>query len=155
MRYAAQLEALGHWQWAIYVLLHINFDSHKTLNGEWGFASGRQEAVSSILERHAPSISEKYPYFRFHLSTSLASLNHLKSKRHYQFLTQELRVPASWVDAAVGRYLIYERQYQVERERVAALFCLCVLIFSLFSFVCFVTGWGTTTVARGRMERST
>lgn len=51
----------GHWQWAIYVLLHINFSTFTTVNGEWNFTAGRHAAVSPILERYASSITDKYP----------------------------------------------------------------------------------------------
>ncbi len=50
----------GQWQWAIYVLLHINFENYKTTNGEFTFTNGRKAVICNILERHAPEITEQY-----------------------------------------------------------------------------------------------
>ncbi|XP_069748351.1 nuclear pore complex protein Nup98-Nup96 isoform X2 [Narcine bancroftii] len=68
--YAAQLEAAGLWEWAIFVLLHIPNPQH------------RARAVREQLNRHC----------------TLAQSDELREKE--QFLQQQLAIPSQWIHDA-------------------------------------------------------
>lgn len=64
--YAAQLEAIGLWQWAVFVLEHLELTDR------------REAAIRAILVRHAADVTDE--------------LN--------EFLTEALKVPATWIHSA-------------------------------------------------------
>ncbi|KAL1917286.1 uncharacterized protein VTP21DRAFT_4942 [Calcarisporiella thermophila] len=84
--FALQLENLGLWEWAIFVLLHLNF------------AENRESAIKEILGRH--------------LSISPIPDEHMSQKE--DFLTSTLKIPETWLHEAKAVRAKYEHNYRLE-----------------------------------------
>ncbi|XP_071847086.1 nuclear pore complex protein Nup98-Nup96-like isoform X3 [Apostichopus japonicus] len=78
--YAAQLEAMGLWHWAIFVLLHIT-DVNR-----------REASVKSMLERHASLVKSS------------------ENESIESFLTENLHVQPAWIHQAKALRALYENK---------------------------------------------
>jgi hypothetical protein len=115
MNYACQLESVGHWEWALYVLLNINSpfenlketfiqlvpqtsDSNARQHSHYppniGSTALVEEAFKEILSRHVPDFIE-HPEKRL-------------------FLSKELLIPETWIKAAEATYQHYKKNYEAE-----------------------------------------
>jgi len=97
--YAAQLEALGLWHWAVYVLLH--------LDGE----VAREHAVRELLRRNCKC-------------SGMTLREQELSKLYETFIVDNLRVPVSWIYEAEALHAKYigDDLLQVERLIEAGMF---------------------------------
>ena len=85
--YASQLESLGLWHWAVFVLLHIGGGDDDAS------ATQRELSVRQLLERHLVLDSDK------------------EAKQREAFLQERLNVPAEWIHQAKVVMLCYKRWY--------------------------------------------
>lgn len=79
--FSNQLETLGHWEWAVFVLLHLNDNMVK------------QNLVNKILDRNLSPESNK---------ESLDSVNSLVNRMH---------VPTEWIHRVKGEKMINSGRY--------------------------------------------
>jgi hypothetical protein len=115
MNYAFQLESVGQWEWALYVILNIDSpcenlketfiqlipqtsDSSPRQHSHYppnvGSTSLVEDAFKQILSRHVPDFIDR------------------PAKRN--FLTQALLIPESWIKAAEATYQHYKKNYEAE-----------------------------------------
>ena len=75
--FAVQLDSAGEWLWAVFVVLHITR------------ASARDQSLRAILCHHAKDVTADPPF---------------KSSEAWQVLTDEFKIPATWIWQAKASY---------------------------------------------------
>jgi len=120
MNYAFQLETMGHWEWALYVLLNIYspFENLSLKFSQLVPQSSDNDNVQQQKHSHYPSdIGSTYVIehaFREILNRNVADLVAHPEKRN--FLTQDLEIPETWIKAAEAIYQHYKKNYRVELD---------------------------------------
>ncbi|GAO48900.1 hypothetical protein G7K_3063-t1 [Saitoella complicata NRRL Y-17804] len=90
LAYSSQLEAIGMWQWAIFVMLHLETPA------------ARESAIRDILARHFGELSTE--------DEAGVSL----------FLTEKLKIPPVWILEAKALHARYEQDFQSEATHLLA-----------------------------------
>ncbi|KAJ2575911.1 hypothetical protein GGH19_002619 [Coemansia sp. RSA 1807] len=110
--WAAQLEVLGLWHWACYVLLQLSSPPH------------RNHAIRALLERALPNSLPTVslpPAIGADLLPGISSDSTDAVEEQIRFVLQELQLPRSWLFAAYATRSRYDRDWaetHVVRSRV-------------------------------------
>lgn len=99
MSYALQLEALGLWQWALYVLLHLPLPPDRKL--DWSML--REHALRHIIDRHGEALLRATP------ADDTAA-----------FLESQLYLPAAWLSESRALFARYSGEHEAEFEHLLA-----------------------------------
>jgi hypothetical protein len=116
MNYAFQLETMGHWEWALYVLLNI-YSPFENLNVRFSqlLPQTMDDDEEGQHSHYAPKIGSTYIVehaFRELLSRHVPDFDEQKRL----FLTKDLQIPETWIKAAEATYQHYKKNYRAELE---------------------------------------
>jgi len=115
MNYAFQLESVGHWEWALYVLLNIDSPVENLKETFIQLVPQMSDSKSPQHSHYPPNIGSTSlveSAFREILSRHVPDFIEHPEKR--DFLTKELKIPETWIKAAEATFQHYKKNYEAE-----------------------------------------